>query len=104
MTRLISAFENDPKLSGLVSGYVSRLPARIAELKAAGAADDWAELQRLAHQLKGSGGGYGFQPITEAGGMVEAALKRGEHAEARAHLATLIELCERACEPEGARE
>lgn len=35
------------------------------------------EVRRLGHSMKGSGGGYGFPPITEIGGELEQAALEG---------------------------
>ncbi len=40
-------------------------------------ARSFSDLQTLAHQLKGAGGGYGFAQITEAAGRLEQTLKSG---------------------------
>ncbi len=36
------------------------------------------EIMRLGHSMKGSGGGYGFNKITEIGGTMEEAAKVGD--------------------------
>jgi HPt (histidine-containing phosphotransfer) domain-containing protein len=57
-------------------------------------------LQRLAHQLKGAAGGYGFAPITDAAARVEEALVSGAAPEhVQPHLDELFALCARAVAP-----
>jgi HPt (histidine-containing phosphotransfer) domain-containing protein len=56
---------------------------------------DQEALTRLAHQLKGAAGGYGFAPISAAAGQLEHALRDGSPA--REPLDVLLELCTRAC-------
>ena len=72
-----SAFENDPDMLEIVREFASELPARIAKLESLLAAGALAELQTLAHQLKGAGGGYGFPQITDLAASLESALKQG---------------------------
>ena len=62
----------------LREAYRSRLPEKIVSLEAALAAgaSGVAELRRLAHALRGSGGSYGFPVISEAAGAVEEASPR----------------------------
>jgi len=36
------------------------------------------EIMRIGHSMKGSGGGYGFDKITEIGAMMENAAKTGD--------------------------
>jgi signal transduction histidine kinase/CheY-like chemotaxis protein/HPt (histidine-containing phosphotransfer) domain-containing protein len=58
-----------------VQAYIGRLPARVGSLVALLEAGDLEELRRLAHQLKGSGSGFGFPPITQTAARLEAAIK-----------------------------
>ncbi len=44
-------------------------------------ADDLAEIQRLGHSMKGSGGGYGFDEITDIGMKIEDAAKGSDRDE-----------------------
>lgn len=77
MGSIRSAYENDPDMLEIVREFATELPARIAKLEAHLAAGELRELQTLAHQLKGAGGGYGFPQITELAASLEAALKQG---------------------------
>ncbi len=88
---LVSTFHADPELAGVVDRFVGGLPARVDELRAASA--DREALRALAHQLKGSAGGYGFAAISEAAARLEAALAAGA---AAAELESLVDLCRRA--------
>lgn len=77
MGSIRSAYESDPDMLEIVREFASELPARVAKLEAHLAAGEMRELQTLAHQLKGAGGGYGFPQITELAASLEAALKQG---------------------------
>jgi len=77
MGSIRSAYENDPDMLEIVREFAGELPARIAKLEAHLAANEMRELQTLAHQLKGAGGGYGFAQITEVASRLEQALKSG---------------------------
>jgi HPt (histidine-containing phosphotransfer) domain-containing protein len=72
-----STYEDDPDMLEIVREFAGELPARIAKLEGHLAAGEMRELQTLAHQLKGAGGGYGFPQITELAASLEAALKQG---------------------------
>lgn len=52
--------------------------AEIERLAGAGPAGDPARLRKLVHDLRGSGGSYGFPAITAAAAALEAALKEGD--------------------------
>ena len=59
----------------IVREFASCLPERSRELQTKLEADDREGLQTMAHQLKGAGGGYGFQQITDAAATLEQALR-----------------------------
>ena len=79
MEPIRSTYEDDPDMLELVREFVSELPERIGKIEERMAAADWTELQTVAHQLKGAGGGYGLQPITDRAGELEQALKEGQN-------------------------
>jgi HPt (histidine-containing phosphotransfer) domain-containing protein len=77
MDPIRSTYETDPEMLEIVCDFAHELPARVAKLEQLLAARAWTELQTLAHQLKGAGGGYGFAQITEVAARLEQALKSG---------------------------
>jgi HPt (histidine-containing phosphotransfer) domain-containing protein len=77
MGSIRSTYEDDPDMLEIVREFAAELPARVSKLEALLAAHELRELQTLAHQLKGAGGGYGFPQITELAASLEAALKQG---------------------------
>lgn len=94
---LKSEFADDPELSDLVEMFIEGLPSRIENLNVAMQTGDGESLRRLAHQLKGAAGGYGFPSITEKARMLEAALNaEGGSAIVETRMRELTELCERA--------
>ena len=80
MRPIRSVYEDDPDMFEIVREFAAELPARIAKLEAHIAAGEMRELQTLAHQLKGAGGGYGFPQVTELAASLEQALKTGADA------------------------
>ena len=70
-TPLISSLSNNPDMLELVEEFVGALPGRLRAIEEAVAANDLATLTSLAHQLKGAGGGYGFEPIGQAAAALE---------------------------------
>ncbi len=77
MDPIRSTYEADPDMLEIVCGFARELPARVTKLEALLAAHAFTELQTLAHQLKGAGGGYGFAAITEVAAKLEQALTSG---------------------------
>ena len=81
----------------IVERFVAGLPERLQAIKAAADAQDLPLLQRLAHQLKGAAGGYGFPSVTDAAAEVERCIvDHAEPARNRAALGELLALCARA--------
>jgi len=91
---IYSAIGADPDFSDLVDLYVGEMPERVMRLQALFAAAAWDDLRRLAHQIKGAAGSYGFPQITPAAGRLEMSIvaARGE-AEIEAELDALLTLC-----------
>ncbi|MCX7892755.1 MAG: Hpt domain-containing protein [Burkholderiales bacterium] len=67
--------EVDAELAALVPGFLARRREDAAAIRAAARAGDFATARSLGHQLKGSGGGYGFPEITRLGAEIEEAAK-----------------------------
>lgn len=76
----------------LVPGYLERREAEIRILEEALAAGDLPVIQRIAHNMKGTGAGYGFPAITAIGRAMEAAAKTGHRPEIRVRLSELTDL------------
>jgi HPt (histidine-containing phosphotransfer) domain-containing protein len=72
---LVSEFSDDPDMIEIVDLFIEEMPERIAAFEDALARQDFDSLARVAHQLKGSAGGYGFPTITEQAAVIERAAK-----------------------------
>jgi len=69
---MLSAYESDPDMGEIVALFVAEMPDRRSELRKAVEAGDLSKAIRIAHQLKGAAGGYGFGAL----GTVAAASER----------------------------
>ena len=88
---------DEPDMAELVEEFVACLQERVAALDAAVAAGNLAEITRLAHQLKGASGGYGFESVGIAAGELEALSKAAQSADQiRNEVDTVTGLCRRA--------
>lgn len=67
----------DTDLADLVPGYLANRRAELPVLVRSLAARNYGALQRLGHQLAGSGGAYGFDRISELGLGVEREARAG---------------------------
>lgn len=70
-----SAFAGDADMAELVREFVAEMPERVRGLEALWQTQALEDLRRSAHQLKGSGGGYGFGPLSEAAAVLESELE-----------------------------
>jgi CheY-like chemotaxis protein len=94
---LVSVFADDPDMAAIVTRFVGGLPDRVAAMRAEATAGNHPALRRLAHQLKGAAGGYGFPAITAAAAALEAvSADGGDPALRERALAELAGLCGRA--------
>ena len=58
-------------LRHLIPGFIERRQLDVLTLKNLLATQNYEELKRLGHRLKGHGRGYGFGPITDCGLLIE---------------------------------
>ncbi len=70
---IVSIYATDADMVDIVATFVKELAGRVEAMQAAVERGDLPTLRRLAHQLKGAAGGYGFPSITKAASAVEAA-------------------------------
>ena len=65
----------DPDLADLIPSFLENRRKDIAALLAALDQSDYETVRILGHSMKGAGGGYGFDGITEIGAVLEQAAK-----------------------------
>lgn len=65
----------DPDLRELIPGYLQNRHKDIKTINAALKDSDLKKIRTLGHSMKGSGGGYGFMPISVIGAAIELAAK-----------------------------
>src|SRR4030042_5989491 len=70
----------DPDLADLIPGYLANRKKDIVAIHDALEKKDLETVRILGHSMKGSGGGYGFETITDIGMLLEKAANkaRGE--------------------------
>ena len=66
----------DPDLEELVPGFLENRRKDVATLTGAMQTGDLKIVCLLGHRMKGDGGGYGFQAISEIGEALEQAARR----------------------------
>jgi PAS domain S-box-containing protein len=86
---IASQFTDDPEMTEIIDEFVMRLPDTLVDMDTKLQNHDHPELRRLAHQLKGAGGGYGYPALTEKALCLENA---AEGADETAEVLVLDEL------------
>ncbi|MEQ8662945.1 MAG: Hpt domain-containing protein [Gammaproteobacteria bacterium] len=66
------------ELEDLVPGFLENRRKDVVRLTALLAAADHDAIRKIGHSLKGVGGGYGFDPITDLGAVIEKAALEGD--------------------------
>ncbi len=87
--------EEDPSFAGIVVQFVDGLERRLETMEQALRVTDFDALRIAAHQLKGSGGGYGYPLLTKEAAKLESFAKDGMLDDCASALASLKELCTR---------
>ncbi len=83
------------ELEDIVPGYLERLKGTVTQLQQLVGAGSLDEVKKLGHNLKGSGGGYGFARISELGAAIEQAAKDGNTQAASAAIGELKDFSDR---------
>ena len=73
-----SELADDPEIRSFLPDFLAALPDKVAALAAMRRRGDLEALQGILHQIKGSGGLYGFPQITDAAGEAERRVTGGE--------------------------
>ena len=86
---------DEPDFREIVVDFVPQLEAKLEEMKSAVTAQDFEELARLAHWLKGAGGTCGFREFYDPSVELEQAAKQKNPLAAKKFLVALLDLSER---------
>lgn len=81
----------DKDLEDLIPGYIENRRRDITSIEEALKKNDFETIRILGHSMKGSGGGYGFDAITDIGKRIEEAAKVMEPGEIGKQIASLSE-------------
>lgn len=84
----------DAELEDLIPGFLENRRKDIETLQKAMAKGDYETIQKLGHTMKGAGGGYGFDAITDIGRSLEQAAKEKNAEEIRKQVGELLHYLE----------
>ena len=83
--------EIDAELEPLIPTYLENQTNNLKKMLQALENKDFETLRVLGHNLKGSGGGYGFEDLTQIGAAIEQAAKESKDDTIREKLTELEE-------------
>lgn len=63
----------DPDLEDLIPGFLNNRRSDVVKIRELLVSGDFPKIRIIGHSMKGAGGGYGFDPITDYGGDIEVA-------------------------------
>jgi len=69
---------NDPEFQALIRKYLEYLLNEVAKVKISINNSNFLEIRKFSHNLKGTGGGYGFDNFTDLGGEINEAAHAGD--------------------------
>ena len=73
-----STMTDNPSMKAIIDEFVGGLPAEVSKLIDLMNDEDLLQLRRAVHQLRGSGGGYGFDAITDWASKVEGSINAAD--------------------------
>jgi signal transduction histidine kinase/DNA-binding response OmpR family regulator/HPt (histidine-containing phosphotransfer) domain-containing protein len=76
-----STLTGEPGMAKIIKEFVRDLPGEVQKLRNFLNAGQMDSLRRVVHQLRGAGGGYGFESITELATVAEGAIKAAKGGE-----------------------
>lgn len=85
----------EAELRELIPGFLENRRKDIQTISEALAQDNYETIQILGHRMKGAGGGYGFDAITDIGSSLEQAAKDKDAGEIRKWMGELVAYLDR---------
>lgn len=81
----------DPELQPIVPKYLANRARDCDALREQARSGAFADAKRLGHNMKGTGGGYGFEEVSRLGNLIEVAAVAGDAAQIHALAGELAE-------------
>lgn len=85
----------DAGLRDLIPGFLNNRRHDIEQLRGAMAIEDFGTIRTLGHRMRGDGGGYGFDMISEIGQALEQAAQDKNATEIARKITALIDYLDR---------
>lgn len=81
----------DSDLADLVPGFLNNRRHDVDKLKRLLESDNFTDIRMIGHSMKGAGGGYGFDPITDIGAVIERAALASDRQTIRQGIEQLVD-------------
>ncbi len=94
---IYSEFSGDDDFEELIEFYVSSKEDKKAELNRLFLSGDYHQLAEVAHQMKGSAGGYGFSSLTSLAAQLEEGCRLKDKDVVTAKVAAVLDQLDRIC-------
>ncbi len=78
MARTETVVTVDQDIADLIPVFMESRGKDIQQLRQALVENEFERMRKIGHTMKGAGGGYGFQEITDIGAAIETAAQNGE--------------------------
>ena len=85
----------DPDLEELIPGFLENRNLDVEKLRSALDENNFANLQSIGHSIKGVGGGYGFDLMSDLGADIESAAKESNVDDIREKINQLADYLQR---------
>lgn len=85
----------DQSLEDIVPGFLANRHRDVQTIKTALQQNDLKAIHMIGHRMRGDGGGYGFDAISEIGAALEEAAAREERDAIQRHTAELVDFLAR---------
>jgi PAS domain S-box-containing protein len=79
-----SILAQKPGMMAIITEFVDGLPGEVQKMNTSLAQNDMSSLRQIVHQLRGSGGGYGFTRITETANTAQQSIDSSANIESTA--------------------
>lgn len=85
----------DPDLEDLIPGFLENRSLEVEKLRSELDNNNFENIASMGHSIKGVGGGYGFDLMSELGANIEAAAKESNAEAIREYIAQLDDYLKR---------
>lgn len=69
--------EEDEELKPIIAHFINNLPERLEQMRRFSKDQEWSEVRKIVHQIKGIAGSLGYPVLTEKAKQMDVAIKQG---------------------------